>query len=84
MPPTQRIFSLPGTFWGKALHSPYPHARILRIDTQKASRLAGVHAVITGADVTGAVYGQAIRDIPAPAHEVVRFVGERVCRGRGS
>ena len=25
--------SLPGTLWGKSLHSPYAHARIVRIDT---------------------------------------------------
>ena len=45
--------SLPGTLWGKSLHSPYAHARIIRIDTTAARQVPGVHAVITGADVRG-------------------------------
>lgn len=35
---------------GKALRSPYAHARIKRIDTSQAKTLPGVKAVITGAD----------------------------------
>ena len=45
--------SLPGTLWGKSLHSPYAHARIVRIDTTAAKQVPGVHAVITGADGGG-------------------------------
>ena len=32
--------NLPGTLWGKSLRSPYPHARIVRIDTA-AAKAAG-------------------------------------------
>ena len=32
---------LPGTLWAKVLRSPYPHARILSIRTEKAKRLPG-------------------------------------------
>jgi CO/xanthine dehydrogenase Mo-binding subunit len=72
-------FALPGTIWGKVLHSPYAHARIVRIDTSAAKALPGVHAVLTGEDVhTGGLYGRRIRDIPVLAYERVRFVGERV------
>lgn len=39
---------LPGMLVGKILRSPFPHARILRIDTAKAEALDGVKAVITG------------------------------------
>src|SRR5215468_6850932 len=39
--------SLPGTLWDKSLHSPYAHARIVRIDTTAAQQVPGVHAVIT-------------------------------------
>ena len=39
---------LPGTLWGKSLHSPYAHARIVRIDTTAAQQVPGVRAVITG------------------------------------
>jgi CO/xanthine dehydrogenase Mo-binding subunit len=41
---------LPGMLTGKILRSPYAHARIKRIDTRKAEKLKGVHAVVTGAD----------------------------------
>jgi CO/xanthine dehydrogenase Mo-binding subunit len=72
-------FSPPGTIWGKALHSPYAHARIVSIDTAAAKALPGVHAVITGADVeTGTYYGRAIKDIPVLAKDRVRFFGERI------
>ena len=44
-------FSLPGMLHAKLLRSPYPHARILGIDTSEAERLPGVKAIITHADV---------------------------------
>ncbi|MBI4298910.1 MAG: xanthine dehydrogenase family protein molybdopterin-binding subunit [Chloroflexi bacterium] len=43
--------TLQGTLHGKILRSPYPHARIKRIDAAKALQLPGVKAVITGADL---------------------------------
>jgi CO/xanthine dehydrogenase Mo-binding subunit len=42
--------SLPGMLVGKILRSPHPHARIVSISTDKARALAGVKAVVTGAD----------------------------------
>jgi len=36
---------------GKVLRSPFPHARILKVDTSKAEALQGVEAVVTGKDV---------------------------------
>ena len=42
---------LPDMLHGKVLRSPLAHARILRIDTQKALALDGVHAIITSADL---------------------------------
>ena len=44
-------FSQPGMLWGKVLRSPHPHARILSIDASRAEAIAGVKAVITGADL---------------------------------
>src|SRR5437867_11252847 len=41
---------LPGMLVGKILHSPYPHARIKRIDTSRAEKLDGVVAVAVGQD----------------------------------
>lgn len=42
---------LPGMLHAKLLRSPYPHARILRIDTSKAEQLPGVRCVITSKDI---------------------------------
>ena len=39
--------SLPGMLHAKILRSPYAHALVKRIDTQKAERMPGVKAVIT-------------------------------------
>ena len=50
--------ALPGTLWGRALRSPLPHARIIRIDTSRAQQVPGIHAVLTGADVRGIRYGR--------------------------
>jgi CO/xanthine dehydrogenase Mo-binding subunit len=69
---------LPGTLWGRALRSPLPHARILRIDTLPAQQVPGVHAVLTGADVRGIRYGRRLFDVPVLAEDRVRFAGERV------
>ena len=41
---------LPGMLEGAVLRSPHAHARIVAIDTSTAETMAGVHAVITGAD----------------------------------
>jgi len=38
---------LPGLLRGKILRSPYPHAKILSIDTTEAEKLKGVKALIT-------------------------------------
>src|SRR5579883_1408152 len=71
--------ALPGTIWGKTLHSPNAHARIVRIDTSAAKKLPGVHAVITGADTRdGGLWGRGVKDAPVLAYDRVRYIGERV------
>src|ERR1017187_6091910 len=72
-------FSLPGMLVGKILHSPYPHARIKRIDTSRARALDGVVAVVTGADAPNP-YGilPVGHDETALAVEKVRYVGDHV------
>ena len=42
---------LPDMLVGKVLRSPYPHAKILKVDTTKAETLPGVEAVITFEDI---------------------------------
>src|SRR3989442_7254537 len=69
--------TLPGLVWGKALRSPLPHARILRIDTTKAKALAGVLALLTARDLPNILVGRRIFDMPLLARERVRFIGER-------
>src|SRR5207248_11299905 len=38
---------LPRQLYARVLRSPYPHARIRRIDTTRAEALEGVHAVLS-------------------------------------
>src|SRR5256886_210101 len=42
---------LPGLLYGRVLRSPHAHARIKKIDTSKAEKLAGVRAVATYKDL---------------------------------
>ena len=44
-------FTLPQMLIGRALRSPYAHARIVRIDVEKARQMEGVAAVLTYKDV---------------------------------
>src|SRR5690349_11019096 len=68
---------LPDMLYGKVLFSSRPHALIKRIDTDRARRLPGVHAVVTGKDVPW-THGETIKDMPFLAQGKVRFVGEPV------
>jgi CO/xanthine dehydrogenase Mo-binding subunit len=70
--------NLPGTLWGKILRSPYPHARIRRVDAAKARKVPGVKALVTGEDTRGLYIGKQIRDMPVLCWDTVRFVGDRV------
>lgn len=69
---------LPGMIWGKVLRSPFPHARIVSIDSSRAMGLPGVRAVITGKDTTGMRVGRTVLDVPLLAEDKVRYVGEKV------
>ncbi len=68
---------------GKILRSPYPHARIKRIDTSKAQKVAGVMAVLTRDDILHdegiePYYGPVFKDQTIVAVEKVRHVGDPV------
>jgi carbon-monoxide dehydrogenase large subunit len=69
---------LPGMLWCKVLRSPISYGRIKKIDASRALALPGVHALVTGADVTGLLIGRKIYDMPILADGVVRFIGEKV------
>src|ERR1700720_1215017 len=70
---------LPGMLVGRILHSPFPHARIKRIDTRRAEKLEGVVAVVTGKDAPNP-YGilPVGHDEHALALDKVRYVGDNV------
>ncbi len=70
--------SRPGMLWGRALRSPLPHARILRIDARKALALRGVRAVVTGADCPRHTFGNLIKDQHVVAFDKVRYIGDEV------
>ncbi|MBI4332614.1 MAG: molybdopterin-dependent oxidoreductase [Chloroflexi bacterium] len=69
---------LAGLLHGRILRSPYPHARIIRIDTRRAERLPGVKAVLTGKDLAEADYSLELGAEPAVAIDKVRYAGEGV------
>ncbi|TMH73018.1 MAG: xanthine dehydrogenase family protein molybdopterin-binding subunit [Betaproteobacteria bacterium] len=73
---------LPGMLYGKIFRSSVAHGRIKRIDVSAARALAGVHSVVTAAEVKTLVpepyYGPAFHDQPVLAVDKVRYVGEPV------
>ncbi len=68
-----------GMLWGHTLRSPHAHARVRAIDISGALTVAGVHAVLTHADVPGRkTYGLEFLDQPVLAIDRVRYFGEPV------
>ncbi len=47
--------NVPGMLHAAVLRSPYPHARIVRIDTSAAKKLPGVYAVLTGREAADVI-----------------------------
>ena len=69
--------TLPDMLHGKVLFSTRPHARIVRLDLEKARRHPGVAAAISGADAPW-THGESVKDKPFLAQGKVRYVGEPV------
>ena len=65
---------LPGLLYAKVLRSPHPHARVRRVDTSRATALAGVHAVLSSEDAPeiGWYQDSLLFD------RTVRFVGDEI------
>jgi 4-hydroxybenzoyl-CoA reductase alpha subunit len=76
-------FQLPGMLCGMILRSPFPHAKILAIDTSKAMKLLGIKAIVTGEDTLKIPYGVISRspkymdEFPLAVGKV-RFIGDEV------
>ena len=69
---------LPGLVWGKCLRSPYAHARIARVNAERAKKMKGVFAVLTGQDLPPFRVGLSLQDSPILAQGKARFTGEKV------
>lgn len=78
--------NFPDMLFAKILRSPYPHAKILKIDTREAEKLPGVKAVLTHKDVPKIPFNSSYR---GPFHayypfdeyileDKVRFIGDKV------
>ncbi|MEM0445150.1 MAG: xanthine dehydrogenase family protein molybdopterin-binding subunit [Nitrososphaerota archaeon] len=67
--------SLKGMLYGKFLRSPYPHARIVHIDTSAAERMNGVRAVFTHLNAPKIPWYDGNSYILS---EVLKFQGEEV------
>ncbi len=68
-------FFLPGMAYGKILRSPHAHARIKRLDTEKAENLPGVYAVLSRSNTPEIPWkmGQTFL-----FDEILRYAGEEV------
>jgi CO/xanthine dehydrogenase Mo-binding subunit len=67
--------------WAKALRSPHHHAAIAKLDTSKAEKLKGVHAIVTHADVPKNVYGH-LEGLGVPADEPLLAVDDVRYKGQ--
>ncbi|HXV47680.1 MAG TPA: xanthine dehydrogenase family protein molybdopterin-binding subunit [Candidatus Binatia bacterium] len=70
----------PGQLFAKALRSPFPHARLLKIDPGKAAALPGVRAVVTRDDLSALnpYFGTAVEDQPVVVIDKARYAGDIV------
>jgi CO/xanthine dehydrogenase Mo-binding subunit len=72
-------YYLPDMLHAKILRSPYPHARIIKLDVSPALQVPGVVAVITADDfVEHSNFGWPVKDAYVLAWKKVRHVGDPV------
>lgn len=73
LPPLRRMLH------AKVLRSPYPHARVVKIDTSRAEAVPGVRAVITHQNTPAKEWREAGFNYKGRViKEVARFVGDEV------
>jgi carbon-monoxide dehydrogenase large subunit len=66
--------NLPGMLYLAFQRSPYPHAKIISIDTSKAKTMPGVELVVTGSDLSEKLNlapSQLLPDMKIPPHPVL-------------
>ncbi|MBV8850815.1 MAG: molybdopterin-dependent oxidoreductase, partial [Methylobacteriaceae bacterium] len=71
-------FALPGMLYAKVLRSPFAHARLVRIVTDRAAAMPGVKCIVTAADIPAVRYGNAVKDMTVFATDRVSFVGHPI------
>jgi len=76
-------FSLPGMLYGKALRSPYPHAKIHNVDISEALKVPGIKTVLTGRNVEQHKWGPITKDEYLLAVDKVNFTGDEVAAVAG-
>jgi CO/xanthine dehydrogenase Mo-binding subunit len=69
---------LPRMLHGRILRSKHAHARIVRINTEKAERLQGVKGVVTWKDAPDVLIGMYQNDRRLFAKEKVRYMGDAI------
>ena len=67
----------PSLLYGRIVRSPYPHARIKKLDVSKSLDLPGVKAVVTGQDCRDRI-GLYLKDRHIFCRDRVRYVGDPV------
>ena len=73
-----KMFFVRGCCTSAILRSKHAHAKVLKIDTSAAEKLAGVRAVITSKDVPHNRFGFTHQDQPLLVDEKVRHFGDAV------
>lgn len=70
---------LPGMLFGRVVRSPYPHARVLSIDTSAAEKHHGVRAVHIVDYLRGSAVLRDSGQEPQPKYPTVRYAGQPIC-----
>ena len=65
---------LAGLLFGRILRSPYPHARVARVDTSRAAALPGVRAVLSSSNSPAIEWHESSRLFDT----TVRYIGDEV------
>jgi len=68
----------PNMLYGKVLRSKYPHARIVKIDIEKALAYPGVEAIITAEDVPNNKFGVIIQNQQVLARKEALYIGDGI------
>jgi carbon-monoxide dehydrogenase large subunit len=78
---------LPGMVFGDFVRSPYPHAKITKIDASEALKIPGVIAVLTAEDLKGVnlawmpTLAGDVQMVLADGKGALPEPGSRLCRG---